>query len=149
MARWFIGREANAAAVGFAIAPLRRGPELVLRASLEGNASGYIVRCDRPREIALTWEFGESSDVRVSLIPDGEETVLELEHSPVPVDVVRTVGETWGLGAGWELAWSPCTTFWPGACRTTAPSTAWRARTPTSSRRSASRPGGSAMRGAA
>lgn len=36
------------------------------RYSLEGNASGRIVRCDPPREIGLTWEMGGgSSDVTV------------------------------------------------------------------------------------
>ena len=74
------------------------------RFSVQGNASGSIVRCVRTREIVLTWEFGGSStDVALRLHPDGEATVLELEHSPVSPDVVTNVGETWGLGAGWEL----------------------------------------------
>jgi uncharacterized protein YndB with AHSA1/START domain len=72
--------------------------------SLEGNASGDIVRCDKPREIALTWEFGGgTSDVKVRLTPQCDATVLELEHSPVPAEIVTNVGDTWGLGAGWEL----------------------------------------------
>ncbi|HEY6694728.1 MAG TPA: SRPBCC family protein [Solirubrobacteraceae bacterium] len=74
------------------------------RFSLEGNASGQIVRCDRPRELALTWEFGGgSSHVTVRLLPEGEATVLELEHAPVPAEIVTNAGDMWGLGAGWEL----------------------------------------------
>jgi uncharacterized protein YndB with AHSA1/START domain len=74
------------------------------RYSLEGNASGEIVRCERPHEIALTWEFGGgSSDVQVRLTPQGDATVLELEHSPVPAEIIPNAGDMWGLGAGWEL----------------------------------------------
>ena len=74
------------------------------RFSVEGNASGSIVRCVPPRELVLTWEFGgNSTDVVLRLLPEGEATVLELEHSPVSPDIVTNVGETWGLGAGWEL----------------------------------------------
>lgn len=75
------------------------------RFSLEGNASGTIVRCDKPREIGLTWEIGpDSTDVTLRLVPDGDATVLELEHSPVSPELITNVGETWGLGAGWELS---------------------------------------------
>jgi uncharacterized protein YndB with AHSA1/START domain len=74
------------------------------RFSLEGNASGTILRCAKPSEIAVTWESPVgASNVVVRLIPDGDDTVLELEHSPVPAEIVTNVGETWGLGAGWEL----------------------------------------------
>lgn len=77
------------------------------RYELEGNASGNILRCARPTEIRVTWEYGGgSSEVRVTLTPEQdehEETVLELEHAPVPVDVIRNVGDMWGVGAGWEI----------------------------------------------
>jgi uncharacterized protein YndB with AHSA1/START domain len=75
------------------------------RYRLEGNASGEIVRCDRPREIALTWEFGGgTSDVGVLLTPSGAATVLELRHSPVPAGIVPNASpEMWGIGAGWEM----------------------------------------------
>jgi uncharacterized protein YndB with AHSA1/START domain len=86
------------------------------RYSLEGNASGTIVRCDRPREIALTWEIqGGSSDVTLRLVPDGDATVLELEHSPVSPEIITNVGETWGLGAGWELSLVSLGDFLAGA----------------------------------
>jgi uncharacterized protein YndB with AHSA1/START domain len=85
------------------------------RYALEGNASGTIVRCDKPREIALTWEFGGgSSDVTLRLIPEGDATVLELEHSPVPAEIVPNAGDTWGLGAGWELGMSSLESYLAG-----------------------------------
>jgi uncharacterized protein YndB with AHSA1/START domain len=75
------------------------------RYSLEGNASGQIVRCDPPREIGLTWEMGGgSSDVTVRLTAKGEQTVLELEHAPVPEEVIPNPEPGhWGLGSGWEM----------------------------------------------
>ncbi|GAB3413164.1 SRPBCC family protein [Flindersiella endophytica] len=75
------------------------------RYSLEGNASGQIVRCDPPHEIGLTWEIGGgSSDVIVRLTAKGEQTVLELEHSPIPQEVIPNPAPGhWGLGSGWEM----------------------------------------------
>jgi len=75
------------------------------RFSLEGNASGEIVRCDKPKEITLTWEMGAgTSSVRVRLTPEGADTVLELEHSPVPAEIVPNASmKQWGLGSGWEM----------------------------------------------
>jgi uncharacterized protein YndB with AHSA1/START domain len=87
------------------------------RYSLEGNASGTIVRCDRPREIALTWEIpGGMSDVVLTLTPDGPDaTVLELRHSPVPDEIVLNVGDMWGLGAGWEMGLNSLERYLAGA----------------------------------
>jgi uncharacterized protein YndB with AHSA1/START domain len=75
------------------------------RYSLEGNASGQILSCDRPHEIGLTWEMGGgSSAVTLRLTPKGEQTVLELEHSPVPQEIVPNPAPgQWGLGSGWEM----------------------------------------------
>ncbi|HEV7976404.1 SRPBCC family protein [Amycolatopsis sp.] len=75
------------------------------RYSLEGNASGEIVRCEKPREIGLTWEFGGgTSDVLLMLTPEGDTTVFTLEHSPVPPEIIVNAGpDMWGLGAGWEM----------------------------------------------
>jgi uncharacterized protein YndB with AHSA1/START domain len=90
LVRWFLPVSGN----------LRPGG----RYSLEDNAGGDIVRCDRPHEIALTWEYGgDSSNVRVRLTAQGSATVLELDHSPVPAEIVTNSGDTWGLGAAWEL----------------------------------------------
>jgi uncharacterized protein YndB with AHSA1/START domain len=76
------------------------------RFALEGNAEGDIVRCEPPRELALSWEAGGGrSDVVVRLAPErGDATILELEHSPVPPEIVPNASpEAWGLGAGWEI----------------------------------------------
>ena len=50
---------------------------------LEGNASGTVLSCDRPRGYRITWEFGgEVTWVEVSLTPDeaGSGTIFTLEH---------------------------------------------------------------------
>jgi uncharacterized protein YndB with AHSA1/START domain len=75
------------------------------RYRLEGNAAGEIVRCDKPREIAVTWEaLGSTSDVRVRLKPERGDTVVELEHAPVPPDIIPSaVPEMWGVGVAWEM----------------------------------------------
>ena len=86
------------------------------RYQLEGNASGTIVRCDKPREIAVTWEMGSgSSNLRLRLTPRGDTTVLELEHSPVPPEIIPNASpETWGLGAGWEMGMTALAAFLAG-----------------------------------
>jgi uncharacterized protein YndB with AHSA1/START domain len=75
------------------------------RFQLEGNAGGEILRCERPNEIGLTWESSDGpSEVQLRLTPAGEATVLELEHGPVPAEVVPNAAPgVWGLGAGWEM----------------------------------------------
>lgn len=87
------------------------------RFSLEGNASGEILRCEPPRLLTVTWCFGDqpAGEVELRLSP-GEEggTVLELEHATVtttveldgrPVDVFLNDPQTgmWGVGTGWEM----------------------------------------------
>lgn len=85
------------------------------RYELEGNAVGRILRCDRPRRLELTWEYaGFVTDVRLHLTPDGDATVLRLEHEPVPVEIVPNAGTVWGLGAVWELAMSALDGFLAG-----------------------------------
>jgi uncharacterized protein YndB with AHSA1/START domain len=74
------------------------------RYQFQGNAGGQITRCQPPRHLAVTWEFGGSmSWVTVNLIEDrGGGTCLELEH-------VVPVGEFWdqfgpgAVGVGWDL----------------------------------------------
>ncbi|MFN0069921.1 MAG: SRPBCC domain-containing protein [Chloroflexota bacterium] len=72
---------------------------------LEGNAVGEIQRCDRPHELALTWIYGEfSSDLSVRLLPRGELTLLELQHEPIPLDMIANpTPELWGLAVNWEM----------------------------------------------
>jgi uncharacterized protein YndB with AHSA1/START domain len=75
------------------------------RYQLRGNAGGVVERCDEPGSFAVTWEFGEQvSWLRVTLVPDGQGTVLELAHE-AHVDPAM-----WGqygpgaVGVGWDLA---------------------------------------------
>ncbi len=71
----------------------------------EGNAGGRITRCEPPRVVAVTWEFGGSvSWVTVTLAEDPKGgTRLELEH-------VTPAGDHWkqfgagAVGVGWDLA---------------------------------------------
>ena len=76
------------------------------RYQLVGNAGGEITRCDPPRHLALTWEFGgEVSWVEVHLSEDpAGGAKLELEH------IAHVGDDRWdqfgpgAVGVGWELA---------------------------------------------
>ncbi|MDI6100070.1 SRPBCC family protein [Actinoplanes sp. NEAU-A12] len=76
------------------------------RYQFEGNAGGTITKCDRPRSVAATWEFGDQvSWVEVRLTPEGDgRTRFELEH------VAHVADEHWeqygpgAVGLGWEGA---------------------------------------------
>ena len=75
------------------------------RYQLKGNAGGVVERCDEPGSFAVTWEFGgQVSWLRVTLVPDGQGTELELAHE-AHVDPAM-----WGqygpgaVGVGWDLA---------------------------------------------
>ena len=77
------------------------------RYQLKGNAGGTITRCDPPRALDVTWEFGGGmSWVTVRLEPEGERTRLTLEHIVHASDV----DEHWAkygpgaAGVGWDLA---------------------------------------------
>lgn len=82
--------------------------------SLEGNASGTIVRCDPPRLLQLTWVYGDRPvdevELRLSAGDDGM-TVLEIEHATVSQQI-EWEGQLFdvipGIGSGWEipLTWS-------------------------------------------
>jgi uncharacterized protein YndB with AHSA1/START domain len=76
------------------------------RYRLQGNAEGTITRCEPPRHLGLTWEFGgEVSWVAVGLDknPRGG-TLLMLEH------MAHVDDERWkqygpgAVGVGWDLA---------------------------------------------
>jgi uncharacterized protein YndB with AHSA1/START domain len=73
------------------------------RYAIEGNASGTITRCEPPREVALTWEFGPATSwVEVSLRAAGEGSHLELRH----IALIDPHWENFGPGAtgvGWDL----------------------------------------------
>lgn len=73
---------------------------------LQGNASGKIVGCEPPKELALTWEMqGDVSWVTVRLAPAPTGgTRLELEHiAHVPDEWWNQYGPG-AVGVGWDLA---------------------------------------------
>lgn len=70
---------------------------------LKGNAGGTITRCEPPRALAVTWEFGPGvSWVEVSLREEGERTHLELRHIAHPEAHWEQFGPG-AVGIGWEL----------------------------------------------
>jgi uncharacterized protein YndB with AHSA1/START domain len=76
--------------------------------ALEGNASGSILKCEAPRLLALTWEYGDDPAAYVELRlseAEGGGTVLELEHASVSESFLVNDPETgdWGVGVGWEM----------------------------------------------
>jgi len=76
------------------------------RYQFEGNAGGEITRCEPPRLLSLTWEYGGGISwltVTLSGHPAGG-TQLELEHT------AHIEGDLWdrfgpgAVGGGWDLA---------------------------------------------
>ena len=74
------------------------------RYHVEGNASGTITACEKPRYFAGTWEFmGHVSWIEVYLEPVGNQTRLELHHiAPHPNPHWDQFGAG-AAGVGWEL----------------------------------------------
>jgi uncharacterized protein YndB with AHSA1/START domain len=75
----------------------------------EGNAHGEIVRCERPRLLAVTWIYGDMpvDEVELRLTP-GENggTTVEIEHATVSTFVEwegQQVDVISGVGSGWEV----------------------------------------------
>jgi len=76
------------------------------RYQFEGNAGGEITRCEPPRLLSLTWEYGGGvSWLTVTLQADAAGgTQLELEHiAPVEGDLWDRFGPG-AMGVGWDLA---------------------------------------------
>ena len=78
------------------------------RYQLEGNAGGTIDRCEPPRLLAVTWEFGgNTSWVNVVLEAAGDEsTRLRLEHIAQESAEGQAFWDQFGPGAvgvGWDL----------------------------------------------
>jgi uncharacterized protein YndB with AHSA1/START domain len=76
---------------------------------LKGNAGGTITRCEPPRALALTWEFGGATSwVNVHLREEGpESTRLELEHIAHEDPQALQFWDQFGPGAvgvGWDLS---------------------------------------------
>lgn len=76
------------------------------RYQLKGNAGGTITRCEPPRALDLTWEFGGATSwVTVRLAAKGAATELTLEHIVAASDL----DEHWkqygpgAVGVGWDL----------------------------------------------
>jgi len=77
------------------------------RYQLIGNAGGTIMRCDPPQALDLTWEFGGGmSWVTVRLAPEGDGTLLTLEHIVHAADVDQHWAQfgPGAVGVGWDLA---------------------------------------------
>ena len=76
------------------------------RYQLEGNAGGTITRCEPPRRVAMTWEYGGKMswvDVKLDATPDGR-AHLELEHiAPSPDEHWDQFGAG-AAGVGWDMA---------------------------------------------
>jgi uncharacterized protein YndB with AHSA1/START domain len=74
------------------------------RYQFKGNAGGEITRCEPPRLLSVTWEYGtEVSWLNVTLTPEAAGTALELEH------IAHVSDERWdqfgpgAVGVGWDL----------------------------------------------
>ena len=89
IARWFL--------------PVTGDLRLGGRYQLEGNAGGTVETCDPPHSFSVTWEFGgDVSWVTVTLIPDGDDTTLELRHTAhVTPDRWAEFGPG-ATGVGWD-----------------------------------------------
>jgi uncharacterized protein YndB with AHSA1/START domain len=72
------------------------------RFRIEGNASGEVLRCEPPRLLAVSWEYGDNPadevELRLTTGADGA-TVVELEHAAAP----GTPESLAGVGVGWDL----------------------------------------------
>jgi uncharacterized protein YndB with AHSA1/START domain len=88
-------------------APVSGDLRLGGRYQVEGNACGEVVACEPPRSFTVTWEFaGDSSQVTVSVAPEGERARLTLEHEHTG-DADSEFWLRFGPGAtgvGWDLA---------------------------------------------
>lgn len=73
------------------------------RFQLEGNAGGEVLACEPPERLSITWEYDGMSWVDATLTPEGDRTMLRLEHSaPVPPEMWEQFGPG-AVGIGWEM----------------------------------------------
>jgi uncharacterized protein YndB with AHSA1/START domain len=76
------------------------------RYQLEGNAGGEITRCEPPRLLSVTWEYGGGVSWLTVTLSDDQPggTRLDLEH------IAHVEGDFWdrfgpgAVGVGWDLA---------------------------------------------
>jgi len=74
------------------------------RYQLQGNAGGTIKRCDPPRVLSITWEYGgEVNWVDLRLSSAGDSTRFELAHT-VPADAKWVEFGPGAVGPGWDLS---------------------------------------------
>lgn len=80
--------------------------ELGGRYQLQGNAGGTITRCEPPRAVAMTWEFGgQTTWLEVTLEPTSDgRTHLQLEHTTVVPDPHWDQFGPGAVGVGWDMA---------------------------------------------
>lgn len=75
------------------------------RYQLEGNAGGTITRCEPPRAVGMTWEFGGQTtwlEVRLEPTADGR-AHLELEHIAHVSDGMWDEFGPGAVGVGWDM----------------------------------------------
>ncbi len=92
--------------IGRWLTPVSGDLRLGGRYQLQGNAEGVVERCEPPRLLAVTWEYGgEVTWVEVRLSPtDHGQTLFELEHT-AHVDEQRWAEFGPGaVGVGWDMA---------------------------------------------
>jgi uncharacterized protein YndB with AHSA1/START domain len=75
------------------------------RYALEGNASGTIERCEPPRSLFATWEYGGMvSWIELTLTPEGEgRSRFSLEHIAHVDDQMWEQFGPGAVGIGWDL----------------------------------------------
>jgi uncharacterized protein YndB with AHSA1/START domain len=101
------------------------------RYQIEGNASGTITRCDKPRSYAATWEYGGSvSWIEVRLTPAGDgRTRFELEHVAHVNDEMQAQFGPGAVGIGWDMGLYGLANYLrdPGAAMDPQAAAAWAA----------------------
>ena len=88
--------------------PISGDLEVGGRYRLQGNAEGMIERCEPPKALDITWEFGGSvSWVSLRLEPEAGGTRLTLVHTMLRDEAGEAHWKTYGPGAtgvGWDLS---------------------------------------------
>lgn len=79
---------------------------------LEGNAGGDILTCEPPTLLKVTFG-GPTSLVELRLAEDGDQTVLELEHT-VPLEMAGSGAGALYVGPGWDGAFLGLALFLAG-----------------------------------
>ena len=77
---------------------------------VKDNAAGEVLQCEAPITLKATWALGPemTTELELRFTPDGENAILELEHSTPAVILDEMVAEygpggTLGVAVGWEL----------------------------------------------